>query len=222
MIDKVICLCVDKRKDRWPQIAEQVNTLPTLPLTLFIAGYGGDTSLEYDHIDVPGVGGHANAFLCHQKMCRQVLATPCKNALFLEDDCYFIEDRWKRIYQSEVIQNFINGEAWDGIYLGWQQRLTATDNDDIEVYENEWATHGSYSILRASDSAYSKISGFHGVLLSRRLLRVLATASYGPMDAYVNQRLRQFRMFYVAPKVIGASPSWSYCNGNFQNRSILK
>jgi len=221
MIEHAIMLSLDKRKDRWPAIAKQVNTLLNLPLHKFVCGAGEDDSLNYDHVDVPGIGGHANAFLCHKKMCRQVLSTSAKNALFLEDDCYVVEDRWKRIYNSEIVQNFISGANWDGIYFGWQQRFVESDTDEIETYEEEWSTSGSFAILRAHDQAYSKISGFHGILLSRRLLKVLATASYGPMDAYVNQRLRQFRMYYVAPKIIGASPSWSFCNNNFQNRTLL-
>ncbi len=221
MIQSVYMLSLDRRKDRWPAIEHSVNELLTLPLNKFIVGSGTDTTLSYSMIDSPSLGGHANAFLSHREMFARILAEGHNNVLLLEDDVYFIEDRFKTVYGSERFRDFWTGTKWDCLYLGWQQKLVSTDTDDIEQYEDGWKSSKIWGIRRANEAASSRISGLHGVVVTRKMLQILSQITYGPMDAYINQRLSQFSAWYVAPKILGASASYSYCENCWQDRSVL-
>src|SRR3990172_7142404 len=124
-IDKVYCLCLDKRKDLWTKLADNCLHYTGVPMTPFIAG-DGTADLEYDHVDVERINGpftygspttikhHYNAFLCHKKMAQKCLDAYANNALFLEDDAIFL-NRYSQIIPT--VLDALDGVQWDMCYL---------------------------------------------------------------------------------------------------------
>lgn len=235
-IECVYLAALDKRKHMVPTLREQVKKYLNLPLEVFWSGNGEDPDIKYNRIDWPaspelfkhcsyGAGegrrNHANAFLSHRVMFDHILNDGYNNALILEEDIYFVDDRWNKIYKSEYIQEFINAEScWDAIYFGYQMMEYPGDTDDLESAESAWRDEGTYNISRVQPS-YVNISGLHAILLNRRLLERLSNIEVGPMDSYLGQNMNRFKLFYCRPKLIGALASFSCAEGRFQSRSTL-
>lgn len=236
-IESVWIAALDKRRDMVDQVEKQVKDHLGLPLNKFWSGDGSDPTLVYNRIDCPagpdlfrhctygqgeGRKNHANAFLSHREMFRQILAEGYNNALILEEDIVFLTKRWKVIYNSEYTQEFINGEShWDGLYFGYQAKAHPGDTDDLEEYELRWKNEGVFSIEPAKQ-IYINISGLHAILLNRRMLERLSKLEVGPVDSYLNSNLQRFRLYYFAPKIINSLASFSQAEGRWQERRVLE
>ena len=233
MIDAVYVLALDKRKDFIPPLEKQVNDILGLPLNKFWCGGGADPLIKYDHIDIPkeecaqflerpaehSMRGHANAFLCHKKMLFR--ASYYERVLFLEDDAYFIEGRWKSL--SEFGKKQIHEDNYDALYLGWQGREHPNDSDDMDVAEEYYKLTGQGRIDSCKIGG-PKISGLHGIVMTQPLMEYLVNVYKGPLDSYLNSHwaLDCFNMFYIRPKIIGSKACFSYCEQKWQDRSLLE
>lgn len=235
-IESVWIAALDRRKEMVSEVEKQVEKYLHLPLNKFWSGSGNDPAIKYDRIDSPateelfrhctyGVGegrkNHANAFLSHREIFRKILSEGYNNALCLEEDIYFVENRWNTIYFSNTVQEFINSESmWDAIYFSWHQEEYPGDSSELNSVEFAWKEERKFSIERAKP-IYISICGLHAILLNRRLLERLSKINVGPMDQYLNQNLQRFKLFYIAPQIIGSLASYSAAEGRFQPRNLL-
>ncbi len=233
MIDAAYCLCLDKRRDLWPAIERSMNELLLLPLRKFIVGDGTDETLLYDRVDTTNSDvlrsvmpnwaehsfrTHANVFLSHRMMLEECVRRKYDSVIFLEDDCYLIENRIKQVFFSSKVQEFIHKGDWSAIYLGYQAREHAADTtDNLERAEFAWKERGEFDIVRVRPM-YNSISGFHGILLNKSLIRHLSQISTGPMDRALQAFYAMYKLYYLEPKVVGCFSSWSFAENKFQQR----
>lgn len=234
-IDKIVMLSLDKRQSLWPSIERSVEELFMTSVNKFVVGDGSKPDLQYDLLDNTDKSylwsllyspaehsykGHANAFLSHKAIFNRCIAEGLRNVLFLEDDIYF-PSRFTRIFFSQEVQNFIRSSSWDAIYLGWQAREYNSDTDNIERIESLWKDKSISSIERVIPM-YASISGLHAILLSKKLINMLAKLQKGPMDTFLQQNMDWLKLYYIAPKVVGSLPSYSWCEQKWQDRNPLK
>jgi hypothetical protein len=231
MIDKMVCLGLDKRKDMWPKLQEQVQRCLGIPLEIFVCGDGNDIILKYDHIDTNDIGidfrytrnkAHYNAYLCHKKIFHDAYESGVNNLLFLEDDAYLIEDRMRLLYEDKC-KEVIESNRWDVIYLGWWQKRTGYLSEDREDLEDIWQRHKLFNIEEVPHPPFlqHETCGLHGILISRPILKVLANASYGPIDCFLHQNFNLLRAYFMWPKVVHTYSTWSYCENNMCNRNVI-
>lgn len=243
MIDAVYCVCLDKRKDLWSTLEKQVNDIIGLPLNKFIVGNGQDATLNYDLIDQPfsrdmfnyckygtpiTIAAHANCFLSHKAILKQVKSKGYKNVLLLEDDAHIIADRWNLIMKDGWIYSFIKGDnreltSWDLIYAGWWVQKTREDTGDQLLVEKAWRDTGEWAVKKVPTipEVYNKICGFHGVIINESAYDRLIEAEYGPMDSWVGNHMDELKLFYTLPKVITAKSCFSYGENGFVERAEL-
>jgi len=236
MIDKIMCLCLDKRKGMWDALAEDVYDVFDKPMERFICGHSADPDLEYDYIDETEVPPnqafaygndtmihHYNAYCCHKAMAYKALDSDCNNVLFLEDDALILTVRAHKILEDQRIRRFIKSEAWDIIYLGWWLKDADSDNEDGAMAEELWATEQDYDITHVPHPPIvaHEICALHGLLISKNFLPIIAHAPYGPIDSYLGRHLDQIKAFYMWPKIIHVHSGFSYCEGSHTERNIL-
>lgn len=232
-IDKVTCLCFDKRKELWPRLSEQVKRTVGKDLELFIAGDGQDADLKYDHIDTNELRGpflynlnkgHYNAFLCHKKMAQRAIEEDVKNVLFLEDDAHIVEDRAILLRMPQVT-TFIDSDSWDVIYLGWWQKLTQDGSEDRDDLEKRWRENKEWglSYIDRPPAVAHEICALHGLLINRSFLPIIANAPAGPIDSFLlhNFDNMKIRAMFMWPKIVHVSSGWSYCENSFAKRSDI-
>jgi len=232
MIDKVICLCVDKRKDMWGQLEADCEECTGLPFTKFIAGNGEDKELSYNHVDYPyepimnqyvgyspanRIHINFNIFLCHRLILDE---NRNKNILLMEDDAQFIVDRWNTVWNSLELNDFFAGNAWDVLYIGYFQLQYEGDEVYGKDAEAAWRESGKVSIKRAQSNVPGKISGLQGVLLNKDFIPTLHNeCKVSPLDGFINRNLNRFKVWYLEPQLIGVKSNYSYCEGSNVQRT---
>lgn len=229
---KISCLCLDKRKDMWLKLKEQVERIIGLEMETFVVGDGSDPELVYDHIDVRGWDemlyygqnprSHFNAFLCHRKMAQRAIDEGVDQLLILEDDSYIIEDRQEILF-SDKINIFLLNEDWDIVYLGWWLTKADGNSVDREDLEKLWKEERKYDIEPVPHIPEVKyeICGLHGLLVNKHFLSAIANAPAGPIDSLLNHNFDKIKAYYVWPKVIHVHSTWSYCENSFTEREKL-
>lgn len=235
LIDCTYMLSLDKRRSLWPAIENSVQELLMMPLNKFVMGDGSDKELHYDLLDSHdkdylwsllyspaehSYRGHSNAFIGHREIFRKCLAEKYNTVLILEDDVYF-PSRFSKIFFSNEVQNFIRRETWDGIYLGWQAREYEQDSDCINRIESMWENYGHFSVERVVPM-YASISGLHAIILNKKLIKILSELEKGPVDTFLQKNMSWLKLWYVAPKVVGSLPSFSWCENKWQPREVLR
>ncbi len=231
---KVSCLCLDKRKDMWLVLKEQVKRVLNQDMETFIVGDGSDETLIYDHVDVRGFDidsmlyyganptAHFNAFLSHRKMCQRAIDEDVDNLLILEDDSYIIEDRQSIIF-SDKFNSFIETADWDIIYMGWWLKKTGLESEDREDLEERWHMHGEFDVepVPHPPEMQHEICGLHGLLVNRPFLYNLAAAPMGPIDSLLNHNFNKIKAYFLWPKVIQVHSTWSFCENSYVQRNKL-
>ena len=188
-IDKIICLCLDKRVKLWSELDEQVKSIFGRPMHKFIAGDGqsldGHVYDKVDNNEKPLTSGqHSwverpnayNAWKCHKEMMNIVLEEGASNALFLEDDAYFTNDFVENLQQIEY-------KEWDGLWLG---SYHGGNPAGYEMYEK-------FKIEQSQRHA-----GFHACILKRNIIEKLVTYDpIGPIDWILGSKMAKQYNFYV-------------------------
>ena len=220
-IDGAICLCLDKRKEFWPEMLDGLHNVGKKP-KLFIAGDGTDESLVYDYIDNPnppligwGYGRegykhhHYNALACHKEMIKYAKSNGWKNTLFLEDDIYVL-DRYK-----SVLDNAPTDIDYDLLYLGWWK---GDENDSWNRYIED-----EYSRTRICGwDRVDRVSGFHAVVVNERLYDlILSLPMNNPLDCQLIPYYHILRTYIIIPKVIHIRNIHSFCEGTTITRRVL-
>lgn len=228
---KAVCLGLDKRKDMWSELSNQVKQLLGIDLEIFVAGNGSNIDLNYNHIDTDQIGydftytrnpSHYNAYLCHKKIFQQAVDNDVDILLFLEDDAYIIAQRISLLNTDEV-SSFIFKQNWDVIYLGWWMKRTGYISEDREDLEEVWLKHGLYGINKVPTRPYlqHECCGLHGILINRTILKQLTNAEYGPIDTYLHTNFNKINAYFLWPKLIHTHSTWSYCENSMCNRNLI-
>lgn len=226
MINKVIILALDKRKDLWRVLREDCNKR-NWDTRAYIVGSGTDSELRYDSIDplaispswryASGVSAyrHYCAFVSHQKIIRMALSNGWNNILLLEDDSYLLHDRLDKIL-PEIAYEI---PQYDLIYLGWwafemDNHLHAGTNLTIEKMYREEEKFGLSSIPQCG--------GFHAVIINKSAyVKLLSLPPVAPMDYQVNLNSHMFSRRIVLPKLVHVRSTYSYCEDSFVQRDIM-
>lgn len=236
MIDKIVCLGLDKRKNLWPSLETQIKKYFNKKLDIFIAGNGDDLSIRYNHIDIdyqgePFVYGtektiksHFNAYLCHKKIAYEAYTENINKLLFLEDDSYLINSRFEKIFFSDKMHKFLQRSDWDVLYLGWWQTKTDGVSEDREDLEEKWKKNEDFGIdiVERPPKMKQEICGLHGIIFNKNFIPIIANAPYGPIDSFLNRNLDNIRAYYVWPKIIHIHSTWSYCEQGFFKRQEIQ
>lgn len=237
MIDSVYCLCVDKRKDEfWPVLERDCKLCTGLELTKFIAGSQNDPTLVYNHYDIPyhsdmnryvgyttpaTLGINFNIFVCHKKIFAQAMNNN-ETILLMEDDAQFLVNRWDKVWNSSIVQDFLIKNNWDALFLGYWQRLYEGDKVYGETGERNWKENSTISIKRALSNVPARISGMHGVILNKSFLKTIYDeCKISPMDSFINNNLDRFHIYYLEPQLIGCRSNFSFCENSFIEREEL-
>lgn len=233
-IDKISCLCLDKRYfGKTPSYYLQNDVFYCLNLMLekFICG-DGSYPLKYDHVDImkppaapfrygtPGtINRHYNAFLCHKKMVQRAIDEDRENILLLEDDAYFTS-RFSEIWNQ--IHDKLDTIEFDVVYLGWwMERPNSPDeNGDRADLESLWAAEKKCGVDKVPRKPFIKqeICGLHGLLVNKSAFSLLANAPWGPMDSFLTTQLDRLKAYYVWPKIIHVGSGFSNC----ENTNVIR
>jgi|15BtaG_2_1085339.scaffolds.fasta_scaffold00003_167 hypothetical protein len=212
IVDKAICLVLDKRYDDWSQkVLPQLKILG-VEVEAFIAGDGG-YNLEYDHIDsqeLPVYCGGIdyptwykrpnayNAWKCHKKMLEQCVEQDVEYVLFLEDDVQVHED------YEEVTRQAIRDLSYnhiDMLYLGHYGTKHNSRKTNVP------------NVVRMSGGG-----GWHSVIIHNRVMKQLLRINdvpYGPFDWQCGQQIhKQFDCYGLNPSVITQIDGHSYVEGH--------
>src|ERR1035441_7698272 len=114
MIESCWLTIIDRREHMFDPLADQVEHYLKLPLNSFWSGDGSHIGIVYDRIDLKeeaakystygveqGKINHGNAFLSHIGTFKKMLETDYSNFLLMEEDIFFIPDRWNRIFNHK-------------------------------------------------------------------------------------------------------------------------
>ena len=234
-IKKAYCLCLDKREEHWLDLKKQCESRG-VEFNRFLVGKGEIfDAKEYDRIDIPvpesfrwGYGGHEkdtteesdikiahhyNAFLSHQAMAKKALEDGDDKVLFLEDDAYFT-DRFDVIAKN--LEPDIEKMKHDILYLGW---WIGDEGDEFnEEIEKAWREQRGVGIAKAY-----RIGGFHGVILSRRILDIITRLEpFDPIDSQLSKFFHdKIESYFIVPKIIHDKGIFSECEQNIVERTKL-
>jgi GR25 family glycosyltransferase involved in LPS biosynthesis len=230
---KISCLCLDKRKEMWTVLKEQVERLLQIPMETFIVGDGSYPDLKYDHIDEKEIKhnmiywganhlSHYNAFLSHRKIAQRAIDEDVDALLILEDDSYIIEDRCK-LLNSLRLEKFFAYENWDVLYLGWWLKKTGLVSEDREDLEERWKSTGAFDIepVPHPPEMQHEICGLHGILINKHFLKWIAEAPVGPIDSLLNHNFDKINAYFFWPKIVQSHTTWSYCENAVTTRNKL-
>ena len=193
-IDKIICLCLDKRVKLWSELDEQVKSIFGRPMQKFIVGDG--QSLDghaYDKVDnnekPPStqsgskIGGLALSTSNHPmpETSKSWMNRPnAYNAwkshkemmnIVLDEgasNALFLED--DAYFTNDFVENLqqIEYEEWDGLWLGSYHRGNQSHYDMYEKFE-----------IKLSQGH----AGFHACILKRNVIEeVVKHPPIGPID----------------------------------------
>jgi GR25 family glycosyltransferase involved in LPS biosynthesis len=237
MIKNAYCLCLDKRKEHWEELKEQCES-KGIKFNPFVVGQGEILSIdEYDRFDGEisnyarsfwGYGGsdndtpekvkrkvtnHYNAFQSHKEMAKRALAQGDEHVLFLEDDAYFT-DRYDEVMDS--LKDQLEHLVYDVLYLGW---WIGNEGDEFnQKIEDGWNNNKESGLGNAS-----RIGGFHGVILSRRMLDIITRLeAINPIDSQLSKFFHdKIKSYYVMPKIVHDKGIFSECEQSITKRLKL-
>lgn len=227
MINDVIILCLDKRRELWEDLTQQCIKRGWT-VHQFIVGDGCTPGINYKHIDASevhpdwrwgtGIGAlrHCNAFHSHKAIVKYAIRKELPNFLLLEDDAYIL-DRYNAVMTN--LHNDIFSRQIDLLYLGWHAFEFSGDYavGKNHVIEQEW------NEIRASEllPVNFNVGGFHAVWINNTMYaRLLNLPAISPMDSQCNI-MRDVNRYMITPKVFHVKNTYSYCENKVVTREIL-
>ena len=121
--DKIICLNLDKRPDRWQEVSEQfvkagldghVERYSAIQNNPMRWKYVPDSVGSMNRIKPESWAGAAGCMATHVNIWKMAKANKWKNVLIIEDDCDFVENI--QLLFNEQIKNVPSD--WDILYFG--------------------------------------------------------------------------------------------------------
>lgn len=215
-------LCLDKRKELWVPLLEELKLLSD-NIHPFIVGDGELLPKnEYNKINWPkekmghwGYGAtehsrwkHWNASISHRMMIQKAKDNRWPSFLMLEDDVY-ITSRFEHIWKKIVVPDY------QLLYLGW---WVGDENDAWNtLVENEYKTKDLFGYAKAI-----QIGGLHGVIIDESMYDTILNFPYNnPIDMQLNGIHDQIYSYFIVPKIIHVKSVYSYCEECVFNRKEL-
>lgn len=228
MINDIICLCLDKRKDLWTSLeADCAEKIPQAKFHKFIVG-DGCHDLVYNHVDPAGnvpstwmwgdgiqAWRHYCAFLSHKEIIKYAINNNIDNFLLLEDDAHIL-----RRYNNVMSQIQLPKE-WDIIYLGWHafeyenHKFAGTNLRIEEQYKKDG---------RAYIQELIQCGGLFAALINKTLYRtILRLPEIAPIDSQINllKFNNSIKAYNVIPMSIYTKSGISNCEGIYIERDVL-
>jgi glycosyl transferase, family 25 len=138
--DKIYCVNLDKRKDRWEQVQKEFKK-HNLNVERFSAIEGNP-----DNIPTKIVSGHVGCVLSHYNIIKKAEEENLEQILILEDDVVFDENL------QEKFKMFITQtpKDWDMLYFGGNHNHEPLKKISENVYKvhNTYTTH-AYAIRKS-------------------------------------------------------------------------
>lgn len=227
MIDNVIILCLDKRRDLWTELTKQC-VKRGWTVHQFFVGDGTDGRLRYKYIDKSevhpdwrwgtGIGAlrHCNAFRSHKEIVKYAIRKEFPNFLLLEDDAYIL-DRYDAVMNS--LSDELSSNQIDLLYLGWHAFEFSGDYavGKNHVIEQEWNERRVSELLPVNFN----IGGFHAVWINNTMYtRLLNLPAICPMDSQCNI-MRDINRYMITPKVFHVRSGYSSCEDKIVIRETL-
>lgn len=227
MINHVIILCLDKRRELWEDLTQQCIKRGWTVHQFFV-GDGTDGRLRYRYIDKSevhpdwrwgtGIGAlrHYNAFRSHKEIVKYAIRKELPNFLLLEDDVYIL-DRHDAVMSN--LHNDIFYRQIDLLYLGWH---AFEFNGDYavgknHVIEQEWNERKVSELLPVNFN----VGGFHAVWINNTMYaRLLNLPAICPMDSQCNT-MRDINRYMITPKIFHTVNTFSYCENKMIIREVL-
>jgi len=169
--DKIYCINLDKRTDRWNEVQAQFKK-HGIEVERFSAENGNTMGWKKDKYTLkPGAfNGVAGCIASHIKLYKIAKENNYKNILIIEDDCDFIDDLNEKF--SKLIKEV--PEDWDLLYLGG-------------VHESRYGTQ--FKPERLTDN----------VLIGKRIITTTCYAIKNTIyDLAINTVMEDFPYFYTA------------------------
>ncbi len=208
--ERVICLCLDKRIDRFYSLQQQWRDIG-IEVEPFITGEGlifpeEQYSVIHNSLNISNT---EKCYFNHIKMLEYCKKDNIKNAIFLEDDCYIKED-FINIFNNAIA--YINKEKlrWDLLYLRANHTWAQTE----EITENLLRLRGGTYCLHAFAINTEYINMFE------KLLKLPYLPNYGPLDYWIAKNIQtneNFHCYSLWPNLAIQSPGYSYLVGADQD-----
>lgn len=210
--EKIYCVNLDKRIDRWEESKEQFEK-HNLNVDRFSAVDGSIMEgEEFEQFKKTGqlngvCDGHIGCSFSHLQVVRSLKSDGLKNALVLEDDVQFDDELNKKL--SSIMEQV--PDNWDMLYFGGNHAANNPNSPGklVKVTENIFktthclTTH-SYAI---KNTVYDKIiSCINGT--------APIDTSYSRVQPYIN-------CYVIRPHLAWQRPSYSEIAGKFTDRPFL-
>lgn len=217
------CLCLDKRKEHWTELAKQAESL-NIDFHPFIVGDGQTLPTnEYDYIDDRNADtsnwrygqhkhkiNHYNAFMAHKKIIERVKKENLDYFLMLEDDCYFTSrylDIFNQLAHTKIDFNLL--------YFGW---WIGDENDEWnKSIEEDYKLNKTCGLMRVR-----QLGGLHAAVIHKSMYDyILSLPPIDPIDSQLNKIHHEIHSYLVFPKIIHIKSIHSYCEGVTFNRNFI-
>lgn len=205
-VDKVICLCLDKREKLWHKLESQCLE-KGWDFKPFICG-SGDEDFEYNLIDSPEIPpilpnsisypswfarhNAYSAWKSHRAMMKYSLEQNYNSVLFLEDDTIFCDN---------PIQDVLMDCPWDMFYLGWFGNLSGNGIHKVN----------------------GNVGGWHAVALKKHIMEQLVEfPPIGPFDWICQQEQKDsanmLNCYAINPTMMRQKGTFSFVEGHYLGR----
>jgi len=200
--EKIYCVNLDKRTDRWEESKEQFKKY-NLNVDRFSAVDGSSVEVKYGSLN----DGQIGCALSHIEIIKSLKSDGFKNALVLEDDVQFHEELNKHL--SHIMNQV--PDNWDMLYFGGNH---AGNNPSslgklVKVTENIFKTTHCFTThsYAIKNTVYDKIiSCFDGT--------APIDTSFSRVQPYIN-------CYVIRPHLAWQRPSYSEIAGKFTDRPFL-
>jgi hypothetical protein len=194
MIKNAYCLCLDKRKEHWEELKEQCES-KGIKFNPFVVGQGEILSIdEYDRFDGE-ISNYARSFWGYGGSDND---TP------------------EEVKRKDSLKDQLEHLVYDVLYLGW---WIGNEGDEFnQKIEDGWNNNKESGLGNAS-----RIGGFHGVILSRRMLDIITRLeAINPIDSQLSKFFHdKIKSYYVMPKIVHDKGIFSECEQSITKRLKL-
>lgn len=194
--DKIYCINLDRRPDRWGLVQEQFDK-HNIKVERFSAVDGNP-----DNIKTNIVSGHVGCVLSHLKIIKKSKEQKLKNFLVFEDDVVFSDDfndRFEDMYKKVP-------ENWNMLYFG------GSHHGQLEmISDNVGRAHKTYTT-----HAYAMKSDVFDVAI-----KLLSKAQY-EVDVTLSLMQKSFNIYVIKPHLAWQRDGYSDILNRDVNYDFLK
>lgn len=200
--DKIYCINLDKREDRWNNVKNQFET-HNINVQRFSAIDG--KTLDFNQHISPGAFG---CLMSHLKILKDASEKNYNRILITEDDVEFCDDLNSTFFEYE--KQLPN---WDILYLGANHALCNTyeNNPPIRVTENVYKVEHAYAL-----HAYAVGKSSYQILIDN------ISKMNEPVDVIISRILKNLNAYLFRPHLAWQSSGYSDIMEELVDYSFLK